>query len=423
MLFPKYISFIFFAALMLKSLIINYLDRRNFLHIEKNKKIVPSKFSKQITLQDHLKAQNYTQEKLKVQSVFRIWDLIILLLLTFGGGLDLLTMISYTYSANPINSGMLFFFMLGILTTILSYPESLYSTFVVEAKYGFNKTTWKIFIIDQIKGFVLALILGAPLLWCILTFMNKFSTNWWLYAFILVSVFQLLIIYIYPTWIAPLFNKFSSLENPDLEKKVIDLLSRVEFESKGLFVMDASKRSSHGNAYFTGFGKNKRIVFFDTLLSSLNANEVIAVLGHEIGHMKLNHIKKRLFISLISSFLGFFILGYLKTKPEFFIGHGITQITDAAILTIFSMVSGVYTFFLIPIQAFYSRKHEYEADKFSSDYTNAQDLITALVKMYKDNASSLTPDPWYSKFYYSHPTALERVEFLEQLTLVKKASH
>jgi len=423
MLLPKYISFIFFAALMLKSLIINYLDRRNFLHIEKNKKVVPEKFRKQISLDDHIKAQSYTQEKLKSRSIFRLWDLIVLLLFTFGGGIDLLTMISFTYSDHVIFSGILFFALMGIISSLLSYPETIYNTFVIEAKYGFNKTTPRLFIIDQIKGLILAIILGFPLLFALLTFMNKFQDNWWLYAFFLVTFFQLAIIYIYPTWIAPWFNKFSPLEDKELEKNILDLLLKIQFNSKGIFVIDASKRSGHGNAYFTGFGKNKRIVFFDTLLKSLNTNEILAVLCHELGHMKLNHITKRLFISFIVSFISFFILGYLKNHPEFFIGHGITQLTDSAILTIFSMVTGIYTFFLTPISAFFSRKNEYEADQFAGEYADPKDLISALIKMYKDNASSLTPDPFYSKFYYSHPTALERVNFLEKIILEKKASH
>jgi STE24 endopeptidase len=244
--------------------------------------------------------------------------------------------------------------------------------------------------------------------------MGKLGDHWWLYAFFFLSGIQLLLIFIYPTFIAPLFNKFSPLKEGEVKDKIIGLLSRCGFKSSGLFVMDASKRSGHGNAYFTGFGKNKRIVFFDTLLNSLDPEEIEAVVAHELGHMKKNHIIKGMIKGFIISFMGLAVLGYLKNNLLFFEGHGVQTPSSHMALTLFSMVAGIYTFFFTPISAYFSRKYEYEADEFASQNSRASKLISALVKMYKDNASTLTPDPLYSKFYFSHPPALERVSYLEK---------
>ena len=298
---------------------------------------------------------------------------------------------------------------------ILSLPQTLYTTFVIEEKYGFNKTTWKTFVSDMVKGLILSVVLGAPIIYSILWIMERLGSAWWVYAFVFLTVVQLLIVFIYPTFIAPVFNKFSLLEDGEVKTKIVDLLTRCGFKSSGLFVMDASKRSGHGNAYFTGFGKNKRIVFFDTLLSSLDAEEVEAVLAHELGHMKKKHVLKGMIKGIFFSFIAFAILGYLRNNTAFFNGHGVQTITDYMALTLFSMVAGVYTFLLTPISSYTSRKHEYEADQFASENAKASKLISALIKMYKDNASSLTPDPLFSKFYFSHPPALERVNYLESL--------
>jgi STE24 endopeptidase len=244
--------------------------------------------------------------------------------------------------------------------------------------------------------------------------MEKLGTLWWLYAFLFLSAFQLLLIFLYPSFIAPLFNKFQELPNGVIKEKIIALLTRTGFKSSGIFIMDASKRSGHGNAYFTGFGTNKRVVFFDTLLNSLEADEIESVLAHELGHMKKKHILKGMIKGFIFSFLGFMILGILKNNPAFFIGHGVLTVTNATALTLFSFVIGVYTFLLTPLNSWLSRKNEFEADEFASQNASAAKLISALIKMYKDNASTLTPDPTYSQFYFSHPPALERVAFLEK---------
>ncbi len=404
----------FLVALFLKSLIESLLDKRNMDHILKNRNTVPVKFLSQITLEDHQKAADYSVTKIKVGQFFHLIDLAIFLVWTLGGGLELLNRVSMTHAKSDISTGLLFFALLGIVSSILALPQALYFTFVIEEKFGFNKTTWKTFINDRIKGAALAIILGGPIAYAILWIMEKLGNNWWIYAFVFLTAVQLLLVFIYPTFIAPIFNKFSPLPEGEVKNKILDLLARCGFKSSGLYVMDASKRSGHGNAYFTGFGKNKRIVFFDTLISSLDVEEVEAVLAHELGHMKKKHILKGMIKSFILSFIGFAVLGYLKSSMLFFQGHGVHTPSNYMALTLFSMVAGVYTFLLTPISAYFSRKYEYEADEFASQNAKVSKLISALVKMYKDNASSLTPDPIYSKFYFSHPPALERVSYLEK---------
>lgn len=406
---------LFLVALFVKSLIESLLDKRNMDHILKNRNAVPVKFQDQITLADHQKAADYSVEKIKVAQIFHFIDLIVFLLLTLAGGLELINHMAMQVNASPIMTGLIFFAIFGLIQMVLSLPQTLYTTFVIEEKYGFNKTTWKTFVSDMAKGLVLSVVLGAPIIYSILWIMERLGSAWWVYAFVFLTAVQLLIVFIYPTFIAPIFNKFSPLEEGEVKNKIIDLLTRCGFKSSGLFVMDASKRSGHGNAYFTGFGKNKRIVFFDTLLSSLDAEEVEAVLAHELGHMKRKHVLKGMIKGIFFSFVGFAILGYLRNNTAFFNGHGVQTITDYMALTLFSMVAGVYTFLLTPISSYTSRKHEYEADQFASENAKASKLISALVKMYKDNASSLTPDPLFSKFYFSHPPALERVTYLEEL--------
>ncbi|MBC7539179.1 MAG: M48 family metallopeptidase [Bacteriovorax sp.] len=405
---------VFLGALFCKSLIESLLDKRNLDHIVKNRGAVPEKFASQVSLSDHQKAADYSVEKIKVNQYFHLFDLVIFLVWTLGGGLEVLNRISMTFGKSEIGTGLIFFGILGVVSAILSLPQSLYMTFVIEEKYGFNKTTWKTLMSDMAKGAVLAVVLGGPIAYAVLWIMGMLGTYWWLYAFIFLSVIQLLLVFIFPTFIAPMFNKFSPLEEGEVKEKIINLLSRCGFKSSGLFVMDASKRSGHGNAYFTGFGKNKRIVFFDTLLNTLEPEEVEAVLAHELGHMIRKHILKGMIKGFIFSFLGFALLGYLKNNLMFFEGHGVHSPSNYMALTLFSLVAGVYTFFLTPISAYFSRRYEYEADEFASQNSQASKLISALVKMYKDNASSLTPDPIYSKFYFSHPPALERVSYLEK---------
>lgn len=406
-------SKIFISVLCLKGLIEAYLDKRNIKYIGKHYNQVPEEFADKISLEDHQKAARYSMEKLNKGQFFNLIGYIILVAWTLGGGLDALNKWILSFHLTPLLTGTVFIIAFSFINSILGLPESLYKTFVIEEKYGFNKTTLKTFIADLIKGSLVGLIIGLPLIYGILWIMESLGQYWWAYAWAFLSAFQLILMWAYPTFIAPIFNKFTELEDGEVKDRILELLKRVHFESKGLFVMDASRRSGHGNAYFTGFGKNKRIVFFDTLINTLTATEVEAVLAHELGHFKRKHILKMMIKAFLFSFLGLFILGQLMQTTWFFEMHGVHSTQTYMALTLFLIVSGIYTFFITPISSWSSRKYEFEADEFASKNSNPQELINALVKMYKDNASTLTPDPMYSAFYHSHPPALTRVKFLE----------
>ncbi len=405
--------FLFF--LVAKGLVETFLEMRNKNFILKNRHQVPARFSSQISLEEHQKAADYTLAKRSISLVFDFCGVLILLLWTIWGGINALDHLARSFEFGPLFTGVIFFGLFGIISLFLSLPQSLYMTFVIEERFGFNKTTLKMFFVDMLKGILLGVVLGLPLLMGLLWIMEKLGQFWWVYAFGFLTTFQLLLLWIYPTWIAPLFNKFSPLEEGETKEKILALLKRTDFQSDGLFIMDASKRSSHGNAYFTGFGKNKRIVFFDNLIKTLTPSEIEAVLAHELGHFKKKHIVKGLIKSLVLSFVGFAILGFLKNWQPFYLGHGVETMSDHTALLLFSMVSGIYTFWMTPLSAWTSRKHEFEADQFAAEHSNAQDLIEALVKLYKDNASTLTPDPLFSSYYHSHPPALIRVQHLEKL--------
>lgn len=405
---------LFLAFICLKGLIESYLDNRNKVHILKNRNEVPKKFAEKINLEDHQKAADYSVTKIRTSHFFNIVGYGILLIWTLGGGLNSLNTFVKSFGLSQVWTGVVFIIAFSFINSIISLPETLYKTFVVEEKFGFNKTTAKTFITDMVKGSILGLIIGVPILFGILTIMEKLGEFWWVYAWAFLTVIQLLLMWIYPNFIAPLFNKFKELEEGEVKERIVELLNRTGFESNGLFVMDASKRSGHGNAYFTGFGKTKRIVFFDTLIDTLNAQEVEAVLAHELGHFKRKHVLKLMVKAFVFSFIGLYVLGQLMKANWFFEGHGAATTETYMALTLFTLVSGIYTFFITPISSWTSRKYEFEADEFAANHSDAQDLIHALVKMYKDNASTLTPDPIYSAWYHSHPPALIRVNFLEK---------
>ncbi|MCO4795210.1 MAG: M48 family metallopeptidase [Bacteriovoracaceae bacterium] len=405
----------FLLFLFSKALVEAWLDMKNRGHILNCSEEVPEKFQDKISLEDHQKAADYSITKIKTSKFFKFVDLVIMLIWTLGGGLESLNTIVSGLALGSIQHGVVFFAAFALINMLLGLPQSLYTTFVIEERYGFNKTTSKIFITDMIKGLVLGSIIGLPIIAGILWIMEGLGSIWWVYGWAFLTVIQFFLIWLYPTVIAPLFNKFSPLEEGEVKERVLSLLERTGFQSKGLFVMDASMRSAHGNAYFTGFGKNKRIVFFDTLIETLDPDEVESVLAHELGHFKKKHIIKQLVKGVVFSLIGFWILGLCLNSEAFFQGHGVQTMGTHLALILFMMVSGAYTFFLTPISAYVSRKYEFEADEFASQNAKASRLISALVKMYKDNASTLTPDPTYSAFYHSHPPALIRVQFLEDL--------
>jgi len=405
---------LFLSMLVLTTLTQFWLSFRHLTHIKKNSHQVPDEFAEKISLEDHQKAANYTITKGRFGWLEAILALVVLLAWTLGGGLNWLDLIIRDAELSPLITGVVFILALSFISSLIDLPAALYRTFVIEEKFGFNKSTLKTFFIDRVKGTLLGLVIGVPLLLLILWLMQSAGEAWWIYAWATLTAFSLLMSWAYPTFIAPLFNKFTPLEKGEVFDCVEALLSRTGFNSKGIFVMDGSKRSGHGNAYFTGLGKNKRIVFFDTLLEQLSAKQVEAVLAHELGHFKHKHILKGMVISISFTFIGFAILAWLMDQNWFYSGFHIENPSNYMALILFMFVSPVFTFFIGPVMSWFSRKHEFEADHFASQQANAEDLISALVSMYKENASTLTPDPLHSAFYDSHPPASIRIAHLKQ---------
>ncbi len=375
---------------------------------------VPGEFVEKITLKQHQKAADYTIAKLKINHLEILFSTLVLLAWTLGGGLDYLDNIWRSLIDNTLVIGVGFIISLMVISILIDLPFSLYRTFVLEVKFGFNKTTIATFISDIFKSFILALVIGVPLLYVILYLMNAIGTYWWLYVWLVITGFSLLMLWLYPTFIAPLFNKFKPLKNQKLKTKIDKLLERTGFKSDGIFVMDGSKRSSHGNAYFTGIGKNKRIVFFDTLLKDMKNKEIEAILAHELGHFHHKHIRKQIIISFLTSLIGLALLGYLIKQPWFFYGLGISEISNHTALVLFGLIIPMFSFVIKPISNASSRKHEFEADAFAIKHTNANNLVSSLIKLYRDNASTLTPDRLYSAFHDSHPSASIRINHLKE---------
>ena len=393
-----------------------WLAGRHVRHVLANRAEVPAEFASKIPLDAHQKAADYTVAKTKLGMVTTMFGGFILIGFTLLGGLQALSLavLDSTGPGMAFQLGLIGAF--AVVSGLLDLPFDYYRQFVLEERFGFNKMTIKLWLADMLKSALLGVAIGLPLLWIVLTLMDKTGPLWWLYAWIVWSGFQLLMMVLFPTVIAPLFNKFTPLADDSLKARIEGLMQRVGFASKGLFVMDGSKRSAHGNAYFSGFGANKRIVFFDTLLARLAPQEIEAVLAHELGHFKLKHIIKRIAVMFAVS-LGFLaLLGYLKEQPWFYTGLGVEPLlgagNDAIALILFMLVLPVFTFVLSPLTSITSRKHEFEADAFAAKHTEARDLVSALVKMYEDNASTLTPDPLHSAFYDSHPPASVRIRQL-----------
>ncbi len=405
----------FIAALLASSLIKLWLARRHLAHIAAHRAQVPDAFSANIALADHQKAADYTSAKTRFANWGVLFDALVLLGFTLGGGIQFISEICQQWLDSPLLQGMATLVAVLMLSSLLEAPFSWYSTFRIEARFGFNKMTLKLYLLDALKGMLIGAILGLPLLAGVLWLMARMGEYWWLYVWGVWVSFNLLILFIYPTFIAPLFNKFSPLQDDTMKARINALLARCGFTSSGLFVMDGSKRSAHGNAYFTGFGKSKRIVFFDTLLERLSISEVEAVLAHELGHFKHRHVVKRIIATFAMS-LGFlWLLAMLMQNTWFYKGLGVTTQSTAIALLLFFMVLPVFSFLLSPLMSAYSRKHEFEADAYAAQQTASQDLVNALVRLYQDNAATLTPDPLYSKFYDTHPPAALRIAHLQTL--------
>ena len=390
-----------------------WLGRRQMQSVRQHRDAVPEAFSDQIDLATHQKAADYTIARTRLGLFSGFYSALILLAFTIGGGLQMIDQLSRQWLENPLLTGVVFILLTIVIGAILDMPFTLYKTFGLEARFGFNKTTVGLYITDLIKQTLLFLIIGVPLLFTALWLMQASGKFWWLYLWLVWMAFNLLAMVIYPLWIAPLFNKFKTLEDEDVTNSVTELMKRTGFKVQGLFVVDGSRRSAHSNAYFTGLGKSKRVVFFDTLLDTLSADEIVAVLAHELGHFKRRHIIKRIGMFFLISLLALALLGELMQQDWFYQGLGMTTQSNHAALMLFMMVGPVFMFFIHPINSWFSRKHEFEADDYAKENAEAKDLISALLKLYRDNANTLTPDPIHSAFYDSHPPASIRIKHLQ----------
>ena len=408
---------VLFVVFLLLTLGLRYwLARRHIRHVLRHRNQVPAEFAARIPLSAHQKAADYTVAKTRFGLWAALWNTFVLTGFTLLGGLQALSTALLHATGPGMVHQILLIVAFAIVSGALDLPFSYYRQFVLEERFGFNKMTVGLWIADAVKGGLVGAVIGLPLLWVVLTLMDRTGALWWLYAWLVWSGFQLLMMVLYPTVIAPIFNKFTPLTDDKLKDRIEGLMTRVGFAAKGLFVMDGSKRSAHGNAYFSGFGSNKRIVFFDTLLSRLAPEEIEAVLAHELGHFKLKHIIKRIGVLFALSLAFLALLGWLKTQVWFYTGLGVLpllgQSNDAMALLLFSLVLPVFTFPFSPLTSITSRKHEFEADAFAASHSDARDLVSALVKMYEDNAATLTPDPIHSAFYDSHPPASVRIRHL-----------
>ena len=410
-----------FAALLVAGLVVKYwLASRQIRHVAEHRNVVPAAFVQNITLAAHQKAADYTLTKSRFGLLELAFGTALLVGWTLLGGLDLLNtwllgLIGNAYAG--LAQQLALFVSFAVIGSIIELPFTLYQTFVIEERFGFNKITFKLWLIDGIKSTLIGALVGLPLATLILWLMGAAGSLWWLWTWCVWMGFNLLLLVLYPTVIAPIFNKFKPLEDETLKARVTALMQRCGFAAKGLFVMDGSKRSGHANAYFTGFGASKRVVFYDTLLAKLSPAEVDAVLAHELGHFKHKHVIKRIMAMFAMSLLGFALLGWLSTQVWFYTGLGVmpnsmpvTGVPNNALaLLLLMMAMPAFTFFISPLFAQLSRKHEFEADAYAVKQTTGNDLASALLKLYEDNASTLTPDPLFVKFYYSHPPASERL--------------
>ena len=403
------------AAVSINLLVEWALAWRHTRHVQTHRSAVPPPFANSIDLAAHQKAADYTVARSRFGMVSDGVGALLLLGWTLGGGLEALDQAWRSQEWGALHTGVAVMLSVSVISMVLGLPLTLYRTFYLEARFGFNKTTPALFAGDMLKGLGVTGLLMVPLAYAVLGLMHRVPF-WWIWVWALWSGFTVLMMWAYPALIAPLFNTFRPLQDETLAGRVQALLDRCGFASRGVFVMDGSRRSSHGNAYFTGFGRNKRVVFFDTLLQTLQAPEVEAVLAHELGHYQLKHVTKRLVLGLVGSALALATLHWLMQQPALYQAFGVSTPSPHAALLLLMFVGPVLTFFTTPVGAWYSRRHEFEADRFAARYADARQLAVALTKLYRDNANTLTPDPWHSKFYDSHPPALVRISALQGLT-------
>jgi STE24 endopeptidase len=415
----SYLLTLAFAAFLLAGVAVKFwLATRQVRFVARHREGVPPLFAGTISLEAHRKAADYTMAKTRFGMLELAFGGAVMLGWTLLGGLNVLNQALLGWVAPGMAQQLVLLAAFALISGALDLPFTLYQTFVIEERFGFNKMTWQLWLADLLKSTLLGAVIGLPIAALILWLMGAAGDLWWLWAWGVWMAFNLLLLVVYPMFIAPLFNKFKPLDDETIKARVTELMRRCGFAAKGLFVMDGSKRSAHGNAYFTGFGAAKRVVFYDTLLAKLSPSEVDAVLAHELGHFKYRHIVKRVAAMFALSLVGFALLGWLSTRSWFYLGLGVLPnlggANDALALLLFMIAVPVFTFFVSPLMARVSRKHEFEADAYAVQQTNGRDLSSALLKLYEDNASTLTPDPVYVKFYYSHPPASERLARLAQ---------
>ena len=406
---------LFLLLLLASTATRSWLNQRQAAAARRHRGRVPEAFAEQIDLQAHQKAADYTVAGAGLNRWDVLLDAAIALLLTLGGGIDTIDRWWQAAGWSPAWHGTAVVLSTFLIVGAIGLPLSLWRTFGIEARFGFNRTTPGLYIADLCKSLALTLLLGAPLIFVILYLMQRAGSWWWLFAWAIWVGFSVLMTWAWPAIFAPLFNKFTPVTDAALKQRTEAVLQRCGFESKGVFKMDGSRRSSHGNAYFTGIGRNKRIVFFDTLLERLQIAEVEAVLAHELGHFRLHHIRSGLILSVIMALLGFLLLDTLMRWPAFYSALGVSAPSTHAALLLFMFVLPTFTYFLTPLGAWWSRKHEFEADEFAAKHADAKELANALVKLHRDNASTLTPDSLHSAFYDSHPPALVRITRLLSL--------
>ncbi len=414
--FANSFSMVFVTLLLLGLIVKASLMRRQIGHVQAYRASVPPAFAESISLSSHQRAADYTVARMRLSMSEIVFSTLFVLLLTLGGGLQAIhDAWTALFAPGSIAHGIALLASLSALGWLFDLPFVLVRTFVIEKRFGFNRLTPALFATDTAREIALAVVVGLPLLGVLLWLTTAMGSIWWLWVWAFWLAFNLLVMLIWPTFIAPLFNRFTPLADEALKARVEGLLTRCGFQSKGLFVMDGSRRSAHGNAYFTGFGASKRIVFFDTLLDKLNADEVEAVLAHELGHFRHRHILKRLAILAPASLGLLALLGWLIEQTWFFVGLGSTASDTATALALFFLALPAFSFPLAPVFSYWSRVHEFEADAYAARQTQAADLAAALVKLYRDNASTLTPDPLYSRFFDSHPPAALRIARLQTL--------
>ncbi len=413
---PNALTWLFLAALGAASVARLWLAARQIRHVSVHRAAVPASFADSIPLAAHQKAADYTAAKTRLGMIDVLVGAAVLLVFTLGGLLQWLSDAwSKVFATGSIAHGTALLLSIVFVQALIGLPLAVYRTFGIEARFGFNRMTLRLFIADLLRHAVVGLVLGVPLLLAVLWLMGEMGTYWWFYVWLVWAAYSAALVMIYPALIMPLFNKFTPITEGELAGRVARLLDRTGFKSSGLYLMDGSKRSSHGNAFFTGFGAAKRIVLFDTLVSRLQPPEVEAVLAHELGHYRLHHIAKQMVLSAVISLAVLAVLGQIIDRDWFYAGLGVTTPSHAAALALFMMVLPEFLYFVQPLTSRYSRRREYEADAYAVSHANAQELVRALVKLYKDNAATLTPDPLHSAFYDSHPPAAMRIARLAEM--------